>query len=144
MPELEESLEASVSEALETMFFTCIEPLEPGSAAENTMCAAVDFKGSPSGRLELALPDCCAQALAASFLGVDEAELDSSQTGEVICEFANVLCGSVLSRVNPNGLFELFPPAIQPPHPLDLPVRQTFGLPWGPLEVGLLLVQTMP
>ena len=52
--------------------------------------------------------------IAASFLGAEEAEVTEAQIGEVVSELANMLCGSVLSRVEKETRFELSHPEVGP------------------------------
>ena len=49
---------------------------------------------------------------AADFLGVDEGELTGHQVGEVVCELANMICGSVLSRMESAATFRIAPPKL--------------------------------
>ena len=40
--------------------------------------------------------------------------ISERQACEVLCEMANMICGSVLSRLEPDAAFELLQPAIVP------------------------------
>ena len=51
-----------------------------------------------------------ARGLAANFLGEDEADLADADVGEVVGELANMLCGSVVSRMEGNSHFVLTHP----------------------------------
>jgi len=94
------------------MFF--IQGLEgPESAASETrVVARLTFEGNPSGSLSLSVTGAAARSIAADFLGEDEPELSEQQIGEVICELANMICGSVLSRVESNTIFRLGAPRL--------------------------------
>jgi CheY-specific phosphatase CheX len=106
----------SASEVLETMFFTGVadENLPEDSAA--LICAELTFRGSPSGRFGVRLPVKTGRLIAASFLGLDESEIDDRQVADVVCELTNMFCGSVLSRVEAGARFELMHPEIDPSH----------------------------
>jgi CheY-specific phosphatase CheX len=99
------------------MFFTSTagdaEP--PEAAAEAWVSAGLSFRGDPPGRFGVRLSVETGRKIAASFLGVDEEAVTEAQIGEVACELANMLCGSVLSRLETQTRFELNSPELNPP-----------------------------
>ena len=107
-------LQEAAEEVLETMFFLTVE----GEAAWDDVrekphhYAEMDFQGAAEGRLELAVSDDLAPVLASGFFGKDESELEPSEISAVICELANMLCGSVLSRLESGSLFQLGAPQV--------------------------------
>jgi len=105
----------SASEVLETMFFTSIV----GDAAREdsgagSLSASLTFRGNPSGKFGVSLSPGTPRSIAANFLGLEEEALSDAQIGEVVCELANMLCGSVLSRLEKHNRFELLQPELQP------------------------------
>jgi hypothetical protein len=50
----------------------------------------------------------------AGFLGREEAEVSDGQAGEVVCELANMICGSVLSRLESEETFQITHPELVP------------------------------
>jgi CheY-specific phosphatase CheX len=118
MPEsdLGQLLSESATEVLETMFFTSTlsEQAPPEPVAGPGICATLSFQGDPPGRFGLRLPAGTARKIAASFLGKNEAEVSEIQIGEVVSELANMLCGSVLSRLEKETMFHLSHPEIDP------------------------------
>lgn len=105
-----------VSEVLETMFFNQAAPLaEPPPTADGLVCATLEFHGSPSGRFWLWVSASAAPGLAADMLAMEREEVDDVRAGETICELANMLCGSVVSRVEAETLFELSAPRLAEP-----------------------------
>jgi len=115
--EWDEMLAASLREVLETMFFTCVYgPAQPGgSSAVPRMAARLSFEGTPSGALSLSVPEPAVRALAANFLAREPDDpLPSSQLGCVVCELANMICGSLLSRVKTEEHFRLSNPELLP------------------------------
>jgi CheY-specific phosphatase CheX len=105
-------LTSAVDQVLETMFFTASPgPATPFGANEpNLLGATLSFHGTPSGNMAISISNDGALQLAAAFLGVEESSLHGSQVGEVICELANMLCGSVLSNFESERSFDLSTP----------------------------------
>jgi CheY-specific phosphatase CheX len=119
---LERALTECTEQVLEQMFFVqpverpvLQETLEPGDSARFSV--DVGFSGEPSGRLLLRISKPAARSLAADFLAEDEAVLSEQEVGEVICELANIICGSVLTRVESRTSFRLGSPRLL----LDVP-----------------------
>lgn len=132
----------TVDGVLETMFFSMpLGPAEPETGAA-VLEARVRFHGRPSGAIGVCLSAASARILAAGFLGEDEEMLTDPQPGEVVCELANMLCGSLVSKLESEESFELASPELVPAgsDPLELPAaRQSFQLENGILTVTLRL-----
>lgn len=114
MPEddLEQLLLGAVEAVLETMFFAApLGPAEPVSGS-GVLRVRLAFHGAPSGTLAVCLSAESARLLAAGFLGEDEEALTDSQPGEVVCELANMLCGSFVSGLEGEEKFELASPEL--------------------------------
>ena len=115
---LRQIFEDSANEVLETMFFTGVS----GETAEGVpgphFSAELSFRGSPSGRFGIDVPLATGRIIASNFLGADGEELSKSQVSEVVGELTNMICGTVLSRLNVKGQFELLSPEVQL-HPQD-------------------------
>jgi CheY-specific phosphatase CheX len=109
---VEHCLRESVEEVLETMFFLTVEQeVEWAEVCEKEhLFAEMDFQGAAEGRLELAVSADLAPMLAGGFFGKDESELSEAEVRGVVCELANMLCGSVLSRLESGSLFALGAP----------------------------------
>jgi CheY-specific phosphatase CheX len=106
------ALAESAQEVLEKMFFLDLSPAGPELAASQTISAEVIFDGDPPGSFRLAMDRNSARSAAADFLGLDPSELNTVQQNEVLCELANMICGSVLSRIESNATFRLGKPEI--------------------------------
>jgi len=110
---LHEALRDSVDEVLEKMFFA--ETLGEASDARpepDDIAVEVPFEGELAGVMCLHLTAASAHEIAADFLGIDAAEISPTQVSEVACELANMICGSVLSRVESTVAFRLGVPRI--------------------------------
>ncbi|MGA2575186.1 MAG: chemotaxis protein CheX [Bryobacteraceae bacterium] len=119
MPDIEwdEMLAAATGEVLETMFFTDVYGPAPAgaSAGEPRVAASLGFEGTPSGALTLSVSEPAVRALASNFLGSEEDDpLPPAQLGSVVCELANMICGSLLSRVKVEEHFRLTSPELLP------------------------------
>ena len=79
------------------------------------VAAWLRFEGDPSGSLTLRVGMAAARSIAADFLGEEAAMLSDVQVEEVICELANMICGSVLSRVESTATFRLDSPTVISP-----------------------------
>jgi CheY-specific phosphatase CheX len=115
-------LEDSVAEVLEKMFFIRTLGEAPGAPREPAphgaappkpeMVARLAFEGDLSGWLALRVTSSAARSIAADFLGEEEPALSEQQIAEVVCELANMICGSALSRVESGAAFRLAAPRI--------------------------------
>jgi CheY-specific phosphatase CheX len=110
----DELVSGAVESVLETMFFSIpLGPAEPETGAA-VLEARLAFHGRPSGILGVRLSAASARILAAGFLGEDEETLTDAQPGEVVCELANMLCGSLVSRLESEESFDLSSPELVP------------------------------
>jgi hypothetical protein len=86
--------------------------------------------------------------MAAAFLGLDEAAPSEAQIQEVVCELANMVCGSALSRLEENTRFDLSSPELRPA-PAGCPhggrfLSRGLELEEGPLSVWLQVCENQP
>lgn len=105
------------SEVLDTMYFANVlasTPLEAESDiladADESLAFGLQFVGDISGRFGLHLNRNTARTLAANFLGEADAEISWGDINEAVGELANILCGSVMSRVEGEYPFVLSHP----------------------------------
>jgi len=148
MPEdfLHRAMHESLVDVLEKMFFISILDETPDAAplaVREEIAVRVGFEGKPSGSLTLLLNRLVARSIAGDFVGVEPEELSDSQVGEVMCELANMICGSVLSRVESAVTFRLGAPEIvaagQPP-----PSAAIYSVPLGPAPITVAMVTEAP
>lgn len=111
-PTLQLALAECTSEVLEQMFFA--RPVDDVAKANSSsqMTAEVNFDGEASGHLTLSASGQAARSIAADFLAEDEPALSERQVGEVLCELANIICGSVLTRMESSTHFHLDSPRL--------------------------------
>lgn len=144
-----------VSEILETMFF-CEAELEAVTAAGETSehslefvddedpvyRIVIDFQGSPSGRFWLRVTANAAKSLAADFLGVDRDDVDEARSLQTAFELGNMICGSVVSRVESQAAFALTAPrlfSVGDTLPDVRPPYVSFAVSGGKVEVACSL-----
>jgi CheY-specific phosphatase CheX len=109
---LSEALREAIDEVLEKMFFTEGEgDPDTGRPPEELVCVRVDFAGAPTGTMVLRITMEAARGMAADFLGEEACDVPPQRAREVACELANMICGSVLSRVESESTFQLSAPA---------------------------------
>ncbi len=96
----------------QTMGECSLDPAEGRPVDE--IAVSLAFEGEPSGLFLLRLTTAAARQIAADFLGIDEEEVSDTRISEVVRELANMICGSVLSRVESAATFQLGAPQIVP------------------------------
>jgi CheY-specific phosphatase CheX len=134
-----EGLAAAVERVLETMFFTFPNGPADASVLENPdwVGAHLSFSGSASGNLTIMLGPAAARCLAADFLGTEADSIGTEQVADVVCEFANMVCGSMVSELEGKDLIHLSSalrfsgPA--PPQPEGAAAQYAVELTDGPL-----------
>ncbi|MDR3698572.1 MAG: chemotaxis protein CheX [Candidatus Sulfopaludibacter sp.] len=123
-------LQQSVEDVLEKMFFirSLDDALEEPGLPEGDVKAHLTFDGEPSGFLTLRVTREAARSISADFLGAEEGDLNEQQVGEVVCELANMICGSVLSRFESAVTFRLAQPELGEGDEHAEPASGTAGL----------------
>jgi CheY-specific phosphatase CheX len=113
---LRETLQSAVDEVLEKMFF--LGTLEDfGDIGGDQISASMTFDGNPPGSMTLRIDAGAARSIAADFLGEEQSAIDERRMAEVVCELTNMICGSLLSKVEPHTTFRLnTPTAAHAPH----------------------------
>lgn len=113
---LNEALIEGAKEVFETMVFMDLaETTEPDQNVEGrALSGSITFKGSLEGCLAICCSIPCAQAIAANMLGIDTTEqLSEEDTCDAIGEIANMVLGSVKSRLLENvGNLEVSIPSV--------------------------------
>lgn len=138
--EVAESLAAAASDVLETMFFSSVvEEVPVSTAPPEAVAARLPFSGARSGSFGVRLTEGAAQVIAAGFLAEEAHEPNREQVAEVVCELANMMCGSVLSRLDRGAHFDLGPPALVDPAELAAPEAVCRAFDIGDGEVAVFL-----
>ena len=114
------ALKDSVDEVLEKMFFAeTLGEIEDRNVAgdfpDDEIGVRLSFEGEPPGAMCLRLTSAAARQIAADFLGLEADEISPVQVSEVVRELANMVCGSVLSRVENAAVFRLGTPQMAAP-----------------------------
>jgi len=122
--EMQTALSVAVEEVLETMCFSGVLASDEGNTsapsedpATPPVAAELQFDGQPPGAFRVSLPAHLARALGAAFLGRDEDEVSDADAADVVCELANMVCGSVLSRLESQATFRIGHPELAAPAP---------------------------
>jgi hypothetical protein len=136
-----ELLSACINEVLAAMFFAEALPQCESSPFHDldSLSASAEFHGDREGWMWLSLSQGCLRRLASSFLGTDtEEDVTSEDLKQVLCELANMICGSFLSRTNREGNFMIRAPLC--PAAAGLPpaqVSQHYDVEGGSMQVRL-------
>jgi CheY-specific phosphatase CheX len=109
-----ESLSAAAADVLETMFFSPVtsEAAPDTSHSEHALMACLKFSGGRSGSFTVSVSAGAADTIAANFLGEETNAPEPGQVRDVICELANMICGSALSRLDREAHFDLQHPEL--------------------------------
>src|SRR5262249_4978519 len=108
-------LQPAFTEVLETMFFTSVLDVSPFGGIPGdvpALSSRLSFRGAPAWIFEIGITRDAARTLAGGFLGEEEPDISDARTGDVVCELANMLCGSVLSRIGSDFTFDLSHPEL--------------------------------
>ena len=127
----------AMEEMLETMFFESLldAPVPETAIPEDALTVLVSFQGAVSGRVWVALTPALADHLLVNFLGREDSDPTTlAEQVMVTCELANMLCGCMLSRVDPENRLE-----IAAPHIVETPALEQ-GCMSYPLESGHIYV----
>jgi CheY-specific phosphatase CheX len=103
------------ADVLDSMYFTTIleassESAQPPAPEPGELCFALRFQGQIHGSFGVSLGTPMARSLAANFLGEDEDALTDPELAEVAGELTNMLCGSIVSRIEGPTKFALSHP----------------------------------
>jgi CheY-specific phosphatase CheX len=100
-------------EVLETMCFVAAEEVpgpEPAPAVAQ-IAAQVEFRGHWTGRCMVEIPESCARIITGNFTGeLDPDHVTAGNMIELLCEFANIVCGGTITRLQCPGIVTLAPP----------------------------------
>lgn len=145
-PEIRAALSTSVEEALEIMFFTSVLwESEKNAPREGDVSVRLRFQCSIPGVFCLRVCPKGARRIAANFLAQDEEALSGTEVSQTVCELANMICGSALSRLDLDACLHLAAPELVSPEdgwPQGDWVARSFHLDDGVLTAGLQFQQS--
>ncbi|HWC98208.1 MAG TPA: chemotaxis protein CheX [Candidatus Sulfopaludibacter sp.] len=126
---LQALLQQSIEEVLEKMFFIrSLAALGDNTVeSQDGVMVRLAFGGEAAGSLRMRVTAAMARSISADFLGLEESELTGNQVGEVICELANMICGSFLSRVACTAAFRIGAPQLIEDIEFSNPASQESG-----------------
>ena len=75
--------------------------------------ARLEFEGEVSGSFTLRMNTGTARLLALNFFGEEESDITELAVGDMVGEMANMICGSVLSRLEAESHFKLSHPSVE-------------------------------
>jgi len=120
--DLSELVVTCCSDVLDAMYFSSVlEATHLPIANEEDVAAMIPlsatdqmyslaFHGTVSGQFGIHLGRETATRLAGNFLGESEGTLSEREVGEVVGELSNMLCGSIVSRIEGKSTFALSHP----------------------------------
>lgn len=108
--DLQASVLSSATDVLESMYFTSVMGTSEVPLSGAGWIAGLEFKGELSGSFTLRMSLDTARLLAANFFGEEESDVTETAIGDMVGEMANMICGSVLSRMERETHFKLTHP----------------------------------
>lgn len=113
LPDPEKLLEC-VAEALDTMAFIAVEPLEDNTQAADDLLVTLQFDGALAGELQLTAPRALGALIAQNLLAVGPDAPDAVEKAEdALRELTNITTGLLLRQVcDPDHMPQLAVPVI--------------------------------
>lgn len=110
-----DAIRAAVIAVAERSFFAFASPTAPDTAETGPWyVASAGFDGPVSGRMTVVLSTALARSLLVAFLGCDEADpLEEAAVRDLVGEFANMACGSWLTRTLPHDRVDITHPEVE-------------------------------
>lgn len=112
--DVQAAITLAVEEVLETIYFAAVIDSAPGPTPPQSearvlplVTARLSFDGCPAGQFRVGVAPDLALLMAASFFGRDVEDVSAEQSREAICEMANMICSSMLSRLESEKTFHL-------------------------------------
>jgi CheY-specific phosphatase CheX len=141
-----ELVDTATSAVLETMFLTGVErysdwsEIVPSATGGESLGVHLRFEGALAGEFQLRMAQSTALSLASTMLCLEEDELNHERAVELAGELTNMICGSLLSHIAPEGSLTLGSPELSPAvTPLEGGTNRRFDLPEGCLAVAFRL-----
>ena len=137
----EQMLKRSAAEVLESMCFVSVcENLEsPAFFDPHWIAVKLHFAGQSSGDFGICSPLSTSRTLASNFLGEEDADMTDAKAMEVLCELSNMMCGSFLSEMAGESVFDLSHPESDPAPTAEKTASQSLQLDEGHLYVWMNL-----
>jgi CheY-specific phosphatase CheX len=145
-PDFAGTLRRVGGQVLETMFFdeAVPSPCDHGWIS-SAISVCLSFEGSHCGQFLLNVAPSVARSITSAFLGIDPEEMLEEQSGQVLLELANILCGSVLSQLWPDSNLTLgAPQPVIVEGPIEDALHECFRLPEGLLSVSIQMCGVEP
>jgi len=132
----------AAAQVLEKMFFTGIETSgnEGDIKMDSPVQVELHFDGPLSGALRLQIDEQVARSLGSSLTCLEPDEFSRDRCVQLAGELANMICGCLLSHLEPEANLALTPP-VETPEPTGAKtgIRRWFCLPEGELIIHFLL-----
>jgi CheY-specific phosphatase CheX len=110
MKKIKETMNLSISEVFEKMFFLFLEPLD-GESVVYDKAASIRFKGPVKGELRILLSEDIARIMVQNMLGLEEEEVTARYMEDCSKEAANMVCGDFLGKFDGTRVFNLSTPS---------------------------------
>jgi CheY-specific phosphatase CheX len=119
MEKLTTVMTTSISEVMETMFYTPVEFGEDSVLSKSGLAntkpnkvSQLKFNGDFSGSLTLAVPEELLIEVTENFMGEPRESLEDEHIMGTLTEMLNMICGNALSKMDPKVPFNLEIPTV--------------------------------
>lgn len=107
--ELEAIIDHSVGHTLETMCYSEVQPVSDNVKVDRPLRMKVGFEGTLTGELQLEVAESAAASLSVAFAGLRELPPNSTYPSELTRELSNVICGRMISLLDPCADIRILP-----------------------------------
>jgi hypothetical protein len=109
-------LSEAASDVLESMCFLGVAGVSDDRSwpQGDAIVCSLEFWGDGGGSFGAVVAYPVGLLIAENFLGQPSEEISRSQVEEVLCELANMICGSFLSGLRTDAIFDLSHPRCEP------------------------------
>ncbi len=143
--DIREKINQAAAQVFGAMYFTPVEllpqvpPEHKWNLEDKYIKAAISYSGPHQAALEFYFPITLGKNITAGFIGVDENALNDNQIIDTMREAANMIIGSFLGMIDPEGASKLGIPKaemtadfspVQLPDFLPMALTSDFGLMW--------------
>jgi CheY-specific phosphatase CheX len=106
MKEMNEIMRAAIFDVFERMYYVFLEPLHD-EYSDYAMGSSIKFDGASHGELIILVSEGLAKTMVQNLLGIESKEITEQDIEDCVKEAANMICGSLLGKLDQTKVFDL-------------------------------------